>query len=142
MQAGENDTLLSIESDPYWLWCASGKRSPALLPEFSDANVIVEIDMAAFAPRLIEAGRKVLAPHAHVKNMASGWVDYERHKDFLYFGECKVSISHPSLLKNRDEYEHQQEYRLVWLLSKEVGGKGRREVNMGSNEHCARIVYP
>ena len=125
---------LTMNSDPYWMWCASMALTPSLLPEFN-ADVIVEItDLDDFSARLLRAGRAAL-------RSTSDWcgvVDYEDHKNSTYYGLTRASIAHPSMMKNSD-FEHQQEVRFVWI----EGCRAEREafpVDMGCNRHCARVI--
>ena len=121
---------------PYWMLCTSmllEKDEHLLRDEFGKAIVEIE-DPTEFGNRLATAVANALG----VEPYAAGPVDYERHKDFLYFGYCKTTYPHPALFKNRS-FEYQREYRFVWAGE----GPTPREpivVDMGTNEHCARVV--
>ena len=125
---------LTMNSDPYWMWCASMALAPSLLLEFN-ADVIVEItDLDDFSARLLQAGRAALCSTSDWR----GVVDYEAHKDFIYYGLAQTSVAHPSLMKNRD-FEHQQEVRFVWIEGRRAERRAF-EVHMGCNRHCARVI--
>ena len=125
----------TLASEPYWIWCCSVAFSLDLLSEFN-ADTIVEItDVNDFVRRLLDEGSKGIES----TRSWAGCVDYESHQDYLYFGRAKMSVSHPSMMKHR-KYEHQQEFRVGWWVDGSSMARAH-EVHMGSNSHCARIVY-
>lgn len=124
---------LTMESDPYWLWCASAVLDVRLFDKFGD-SVVVITNPEDFTRRLAMAMRDEVGTTTAFR----GTVDYERHKDFIVYGHAMQSVTHPAMLKNR-EYQDQQEFRVVGMG---VGREPRKAVvvNMGDNSQCARVL--
>ena len=131
---------LEFDIEPYFAFCTSTVLTTDLLDEFEDSDTVIHIhDPGDFVRRLLRAGRKMLDAEDDVC-----WhrcVSYERHKDFVYYGQVEVSMAHPAFLKSK-RYEAQQEHRIVWVTSSEVEQNAADPtiVDMGNNERAVTLL--